>query len=82
MVCGFTCMENDRLFEYRDALALKPGDRIVYEKVGAYTMCLSPLFIGYYPAVYLEENGKLSCVRQKWGPREYVQQSVIEGRKL
>lgn len=76
IVSGFTCMENDRLFELRDAGKLQEGDRIVYEKVGAYTMCLSPLFIGYFPAVYLEENGKITCVREKWGAKEYVQQSV------
>lgn len=82
VISGFTCMENDRLFEWKDGPALQEGDRIVYEKVGAYTMCLSPLFIGYYPAVYLEEEGKISCVRRKWGAKEYVQQSVIEGKDL
>ncbi len=73
VICGFTCMENDRLFELRDAPALREGDRIVYEKVGAYTMCLSPLFIGYFPAVYVEDQGEITCVRQKWSVDEYVQ---------
>lgn len=82
VVSGFTCMENDRLFELKDASALREGDKIIYEKVGAYTMCLSPLFIGYFPAVYLEENGELSVVRRKWGAEEYVQQSVIEGKEV
>ncbi len=82
VIAGFTCMENDRLFELKDALALRAGDRIVYEKVGAYTMCLSPLFIGYYPAVYLEEEGKISCIREKWGVEEYVQKSVTEGKQV
>ena len=80
VVSGFTCMENDRLFEIHDAHALCEGDRIVYKKVGAYTMCLSPLFIGYFPAVYLEDHENISCVRQKWGAQEYVQQSVLEGK--
>lgn len=82
VVSGFTCMENDRLFEIVDGYELQEGDRIVYEKVGAYTMCLSPLFIGYFPAVYLEENGEITCVRRKWGAEEYVQQSVIEGNDV
>lgn len=82
VISGFTCMENDRLFELENASALQEGDRIVYEKVGAYTMCLSPLFISYFPAVYLEENGEFSCVRRKWGAKEYVQQSIIEGNDL
>ncbi|MDE7319533.1 MAG: pyridoxal-dependent decarboxylase, partial [Lachnospiraceae bacterium] len=81
VICGFTCMENDRLFELRDASALQEGDRIIYEKVGAYTMCLSPLFIGYFPAVYLEDQGKVLCIRQKWNVDEYVKKSVTEGKE-
>lgn len=82
VVSGFTCMENDRLFVLTDSPKLREGDRIVYEKVGAYTMCLSPLFIGYFPAVYLEEDGKITCVRRKWGVEEYVRQSVTEGKNV
>ena len=79
VISGFTCMENDRLFELTDGPELQTGDRIVYEKVGAYTLCLAPLFIGYYPPVYLEERGKFSCIRHKWGVKEYVSQSVVKG---
>ena len=79
VISGFTCMENDRLFELADGPELQMGDRIVYEKVGAYTMCLAPLFIGYYPPVYLEEKGTVSCIRHKWGVKEYVSQSVVKG---
>lgn len=82
VVSGFTCMENDRLFTMEDAPVLQVGDRIVYEKVGAYTMCLSPLFIGYFPPVYVEDQGKVFCVRQKWGVQEYVQQSALEGEGI
>lgn len=79
VISGFTCMENDRLFELTDGPELQTGDRIVYEKVGAYTLCLAPLFIGYYPPVYLEERGKVSCIRHKWGVKEYISQSVVKG---
>lgn len=81
VISGFTCMENDRLFELKDAPALQEGDQIVYEKVGAYTMCLSPLFIGYFPAVYMEDRGEIFCIRQKWNVDEYVKKSVTEGRE-
>ena len=73
IISGFTCMEDDRLFRLTDAPALQRGDQIVYEKVGAYTMCLSPLFISYYPDVYLEDKGRITCVRRRWGVKEYVQ---------
>lgn len=76
VVCGYTCMENDRLFVLEEEEALLPGDRILYQKVGGYTMCLTPLFICYFPAVYVEEEGKLTCVREHWKEQEYVQKCV------
>ncbi|MCC8162112.1 MAG: pyridoxal-dependent decarboxylase [Lachnospiraceae bacterium] len=82
VVSGFTCMENDRLFEIADGSALCEGDRIVYEKVGAYTMCLSPLFISWFPAVWLEENGALRLVREKWSAREYAQGSLWKEKEV
>lgn len=79
VVCGFTCMENDRLFTIEEKPALQAGDRIIYQKVGGYTMCLTPLFIRYFPAVYVtEEEGTLICVRERWTAGEYVQKSYYE----
>ena len=37
--------------------ALTVGDLITYHKVGAYTMCLTPLFIKYFTDVYVRDNG-------------------------
>ena len=74
-VCGYTCMEHDRLFKLRDANELSVGDIITYYKVGAYTMCLAPLFIKYFPDVYLKDNGELTKIREKWTPEFYVQGS-------
>ena len=64
-ISGFTCMENDRLFTLVDHQALKVGDRIVFEKVGAYTMCLSPLFIQFYPEIYVKTNSEYILARKK-----------------
>ena len=49
---------------------LFPGDRIVYENVGGYTMSLNPLFIQYFPAVYIKRNDSLIQVRRKWTPED------------
>lgn len=76
VICGLTCMENDRLFVAENTKALRVGDRISYQKVGGYTMCLTPLFIRYFPNVYLEENGEYKLVREAWTPEEYSQKSV------
>lgn len=64
ILCGFTCMENDRFFHY-EGPALCEGDMVFFEKVGAYTMGLSPQFIEAYPTVYVEDGKRLELVRKK-----------------
>ena len=78
IISGFTCMEVDRLFTHENMPELMPGDEIVYENVGGYTMSLNPLFIQYFPAVYVREGEKLTLVRRKWTPADYVQGSIPE----
>ena len=56
-------MEHDRLFEEKNGSTLQYGDQIIYDKVGAYTMCLTPLFIKYFPDVYVESNGNIKKIR-------------------
>lgn len=73
VVSGYTCMENDRLFIASRENEMRPGDRIVFKKVGAYTMCLTPLFIEYFPDVYLEENGEIRLVRKRWTADKIVE---------
>ena len=76
-VCGFTCMEDDRLFDMKDQPELRVGDRIAFKKSGGYTMCLTPLFIRYFPRVYVEEAGTYRIVRDAWGPDEYMRGSHL-----
>lgn len=78
IISGYTCMEHDRLFIEKDGPTLQSGDYIIYDKVGAYTMCLTPLFIKYFPDVYVETDGKFKKVRSAWTINEYVQLSVLE----
>jgi len=78
LIAGCTCLENDRLFTI-DAgqRLLKPGDRIWFNRVGAYTLCLTPLFIRYFPRVYLRDlNGNLSLIREEWTENEFVSKSI------
>jgi len=78
IVSGFTCMEVDRLFTHTDQPELVPGDRIIYENVGGYTMSLNPLFIQYFPAVYVRNGAQMTLVRRKWTPEDYVQGSMMD----
>lgn len=78
VIGGFTCMEHDRLFTAVDQPELSVGDQIIYEKVGAYTMCLTPLFIRYFPDVYVDDGQTMKLVRKAWTPEEYLQKSVLD----
>ena len=77
IISGYTCMECDRMFSYDNSPELFPGDRIVYENVGGYTMSLNPLFIQYFPAVYIKRNDSLIQVRRKWTPEDYIQGTTL-----
>ena len=76
IICGFTCMEHDRMFEVKNEQELLPNDQIIYHKVGAYTMCLSPLFIKWFPSVYVKDGTKISKVRDKWTDIEYKSRTI------
>lgn len=78
-ICGFTCMEYDRLFPLESCEELLPGDQIIYDRAGGYTMCLSPLFIRYLPAVYIHhKDGSYFTAREEWGIDEYLNKNFIE----
>lgn len=78
VICGYTCMENDRLMKLIDTEELSIGDKLSFNKVGSYTMCLSPLFIEYFPRVYLKDSrNNYRCIREKWDVDEYIQKSNL-----
>ena len=75
VICGYTCMEKDRIMEINDVL-IETGDRIEYKIVGSYSMCFNALFISYLPNVYSKtSSGTYKIVRNKWGIKEYIQGS-------
>lgn len=76
-IVGFTCMEPDRLMSLQNSSELHIGDRIVFQKVGAYTMCLTPLFIQLFPDVYVKKGNKFKKIREKWKPDDLFQESVF-----
>lgn len=77
-IVGFTCLEYDDIMVLEDKPEVHVGDMFRFDKMGAYTITLSPLFISYFPAVYLrDENGSLSCVRKKWTAKEFIQTSLL-----
>ena len=71
IVCGFTCMDKDRIMEPENITELREGDRLIFHRVGAYTMQMNPLFISFYPAVYLNDDER-TCVRKAWTAEDFI----------
>lgn len=66
VICGFTCMDIDRLFVMRDAPLLKRGDMIEFKNVGAYCYCFNPsFFIEPPPYVYVKSSQKYNLVSDR-----------------
>lgn len=79
ILAGFTCLEYDRFFEIKTDSFLNIGDLFIFDKVGAYTMTLSPLFISYFPSVYtLNQDGEVQLLREKWGVEEFIQKTKLD----
>lgn len=76
IICGFTCMEGDRFFSVNRKL--KENDRIVFQKVGAYTMGLSPQFIEFYPSVYVNDGDKVFEARRKNTAADFITTNYIK----
>lgn len=78
IIAGYTCMENDTLLTLESEKLLSVGDIIKFDKVGSYTMTLSPLFIEYFPAVIVKDKNEYYYARKPWGIKEFVQKNYIE----
>lgn len=71
VICGYTCMDHDRLMILENKPELRVGDKIIYERVGNYTMTFGGPFIRYFPDVYVEKNGGLHLVRKRMTVEDY-----------
>lgn len=72
IIGGCTCLEYDRLFVLNKKPRISVGDRIQFNNVGAYTMCLSPQFIRYWPAIYKKNGENFEIIRKKWKSTDLV----------
>ena len=71
IICGYTCMDHDRIMILVDESPLSVGDRIIYERVGAYTMTFGGPFIKYFPDVYVQNGNEVELVRKRMSVRDY-----------
>lgn len=77
IICGYTCMENDRLMKIADSQEILAGDGLIYNTVGSYTLCFNPLFIRYLPDIFLEEDDEISLIRRRWQTDEFLIGNMI-----
>lgn len=71
IICGYTCMDHDRLMIIENQKELSIGDTIVYHRVGAYSMTFGGMFIRYYPEIYVDASEKYELVRNRISVDEY-----------
>lgn len=72
IICGYTCMDHDRLMNIKDEPELMVGDELIYHRVGAYSMTFGGMFIKYYPDVYVKKDNELIKVRSYNTVEDYV----------
>lgn len=77
VICGYTCMDHDRLMRLENEKELVRGDTVIYHRVGAYSMTFGGAFIRYYPEVYVDIENELEKVRKKMTVNEYVKMHSI-----
>ena len=65
IICGATCMENDRFMRLVNEQSVDPGDYLVVHCVGAYTMVFNNSFINTPPYIYCKTKDSYKLVRDK-----------------
>ncbi len=71
IICGYTCMDHDRIMTLQGEQELEVGDKIIYMHEGAYSMTLGGMFIRYLSDVYVEDDDKVYKVRRGLNAEEY-----------
>ena len=72
VICGYSCIDYDRLMVFEDKARFEVGDKIIYEKVGAYSMTFDGAFIRYFLDVYVEKDGEVEQVRHRMSVEAYL----------
>lgn len=74
VLCGYTCMESDRMCVLYDEPELSEGDMVLIRNAGAYSMSFTPnFFIEYPPSVYVYSNKEFIEVREGFAKKPPVE---------
>lgn len=72
IVCGYTCMDHDRIMTIENEKELNIGDMIIYHRIGAYSMTFGGPFIQYFPDVYVQDGNEIELVRKRFDEKVYL----------
>ena len=64
-------MEYDRIMKLRNEKELKPGDVIIYHRIGAYTVTFGGMFIRSFPEVYVKGESGIKQIRKRISTKDY-----------
>lgn len=71
IICGYTCMDHDRIMVIENEKKLCIGDKLIYRRVGAYSMTFGGMFIRYLPEVYVKKDQNMEKVRSRISVKTY-----------
>lgn len=74
---GNTCLEYDKFFTLLGHTELSKNDLVRFDRIGAYTITLSPLFITWFPKVFQISGNNIDTARGRWTTKELLQKSNI-----
>lgn len=71
VICGYTCMDHDRIMTIENKPELLANDHIVYHRVGNYTVTFGGPFIRPFPPVYCKMRDDVKLVRRQMSMEDY-----------
>lgn len=77
VICGYTCMDHDRLMVIEDKPELMVGDHITYHRVGNYTVTFGGPFIRPFPPVYVCNNNGIEMIRKKMTIEDFFRMETV-----
>lgn len=77
-IVGYTCMEKDRFMKINHINKLLVGDKILFNTIGSYTMCMNSDFISSEPRVYAEYEDRHFLVRDEKEIECYLNRDLLE----
>lgn len=81
IICGYTCMDHDRIMTLENEKKLSVGDSIIYHRVGAYSITFGGMFIRYYPDVYVLHNDYNEKIRERISVENYFKIHYVQSKE-